>query len=281
MKYIILSCLLVIGIITIFTFVITLHIKKQTHRSAEQEHILMDMEHERMRANLLRAVSHDLRTPLTGIIGSSSTYLDNYDAYSEAEKKNLVRNINHDANTLLNMIENILTVTRIQTEGQKIALSSEVVEEVVSEAVHREKSRYPEFAVEVSIPSEFLMIPVDPMLIEQVLINLLENARIHAKSSFPTQLLVEFDDASVTFRVKDHGVGVSEAILPTLFQSSYGQRSSCDQKPAKGMGIGLTICKTIVAAHGGTIGAKNTYPGAEFYFSLPRTAEETEQGKIS
>lgn len=103
----------------------------------EQNHILMEAEKETMRANLLRAVSHDLRTPLTGIIGASSAYLENRDHMTEAEKTGMVSNINEDANWLLNMVENLLSVTRIRDSDTQVTKSSEPLEEVASEAVQR------------------------------------------------------------------------------------------------------------------------------------------------
>lgn len=259
-----------IGITTIsvITSATTTHLKQQANTMARQERELMEAEKEKMRANLLRAVSHDLRTPLTGIIGASSTYLDNYAAYTEEEKKKLVQNINTDANWLLNMVENLLTVTRIQNDCQKVSTSLEVVDEVVAEAVLRFKKRHPESEVDVTTPTDFLMIPMDAMLIEQVIINLLENAKMHSHSNLPPLLSVDSDEKQVTFHVFDYGVGVEESSIPTLFDGSLDKPTATNHR--KGMGIGLSICKTIISAHNGIIGVRNTKPGAEFYFTLPK-----------
>ena len=221
-----------------------------------------------MRANLLRAVSHDLRTPLTSIIGACSSYFANYDSYSEEEKKKMVHNIDNDANWLLNMVENLLTVTRIQNNCQKVKTAPEVVDEVIAETVQRLKKRHPDNEINVSIPNEILMIPMDAMLIEQVIINLVENALVHSQSTIPPFLTVESTEEDVVFRVIDYGVGIDESRLDTIFDGSLNEPTSTNHK--KGMGLGLSICKTIILAHNGTIAARNHKDGAEFYFTLPK-----------
>ena len=256
--------------ISLITSATTTHMKKQAQILAEREKLLMDAEKEKMRANLLRAVSHDLRTPLTAIIGSSSSYLDNRDRLSQEEKDQLVSHIYDDANWLLHMVENLLTVTRIQTDKPaSIAKSIEPVEEVVGEAISRFRKRYPDSPVRVRTPEEFYMIPMDATLIEQVILNLLENAVLHAHSTQPTDLTVtQKDDRWIQFEVKDYGQGISPERMETIFEGSpYGTEASADSK--RGMGIGLTICKTIIKVHGGTITAANHENGAVFTFLLP------------
>lgn len=256
--------------ISLITSATTTHMKEQAQILTEREKLLMDAEKEKMRANLLRAVSHDLRTPLTAIIGSSSSYLDNRDQLTDQEKDQLVSHIYDDANWLLHMVENLLTVTRIQTDKPaSIAKSIEAVEEVVAEAVSRFRKRYPDSAVRVSTPEEFYMIPMDATLIEQVILNLLENAALHAHSVHPTDLAVTVKDNTwIQFQVKDYGKGIAPERLDTIFEGSpYGMEQSADSK--RGMGIGLTICKTIIRVHGGTITAHNHENGAVFTFLLP------------
>ncbi|GFI17071.1 sensor protein KdpD [Lachnospiraceae bacterium] len=259
----------------IFTLVISLvvstmtsRIKEQADALVEREKLLMDAEKEKMRANLLRSVSHDLRTPLTGIIGNSSTYIDNQDSLTEKEKLALVSHIREDSNWLLNMVENLLSVTRISQNSMKIATSLESVEEVVSEAVLRFHKRFPDARVNIQVPEEFLMIPMDAMLIEQVIINLLENSVVHSGSRLPAELTVTCQNRQAAFCIKDYGVGIDPRRLATLFDgSSYSPASSSDGH--KGMGIGLSICKTIIAAHNGVITAANHENGCQFTFTLP------------
>ena len=258
-------CMLVVSVLTSMT---TSHMKKQAKELAEREKLLAEAEKERMRANLLRAVSHDLRTPLTGIIGASSYYLENEEQLTDPEKRELVRHIGEDADWLLNMVENLLTVTRIREGRASVNKSLEPVEEVMSEAVFRLKKRIPDANIRILLPEEFIMIPMDAMLIEQVLINLLENAVYHAGSSEPVECGVQIGRDEVTFQVTDQGVGIPEDKLTAIFDGA-GHTENSVADGHKGMGIGLSICKTIVTAHGGTIGARNHGHGAQFYFTLP------------
>lgn len=251
---------------------IMIHLKEKTRILKEQEGQLIEAEKEKMRANLLRAVSHDLRTPLTSIIGAGNTYIENNSNLSEEEKLQLVSHILEDSNWLLEMVENLLSVTRIQNNAARVKKSLEPVEEVVSEAVFRLKKRHPDSSIKVTVPDEFLMIPMDAMLIEQVIINLLENAIFHSQSTESIQCVVNYTDDQVSFHIIDYGVGIPEDRLDTIFDgSSYTQNLSSDS--SKGMGIGLCICKTIIVAHNGTITARNHGRGAEFVFTLPREGE--------
>lgn len=270
-------------VVSAITSAATTSLKRQARILAEREKELAAAEKEKMRANLLRAISHDLRTPLTSIIGSANLYLESGAMMPEAEKFTLVHNIEEDANWLLNMVENILSVTRINTTDAKVTKAAEPVEEVVSEAVIRLKKRFPDADIRVKVPDDFLMIPMDAMLIEQVIINLLENAIVHSKSTGPVDCFVTCTDHDVTFHVRDYGIGILPEKLPVIFD---GTGSSSNSDSSRGMGIGLSICKTIVTAHDGTITADNIYGaptgghpfskpstapcGAEFSFTLPR-----------
>lgn len=256
-------------IISITISAMTSRIKLQGQILLEREKLLMEAEKEKMRANLLRSVSHDLRTPLTGIIGNSSTYLDNRDSLSDAEKNQIVSHINEDSNWLLNMVENLLSVTRIDERNMGIATSLESVEEVIAEAILRLQKRLPDAQIEVTVPEQYLLIPMDAMLIEQVIINLLENAVVHSKTTLPIELTVTESECFVSFQVKDYGIGISPERLSSIFD---GVPYSPAQAPDgyKGMGIGLSICKTIITAHGGTIAVANHENGCSFTFTLPK-----------
>ena len=259
--------------ISLITSTTTTALKRQRLAIAEREKALAEADREKLRANLLRAVSHDLRTPLTSIIGSSSSYLEHYPEFSEEERTELVANIREDSQWLLNMVENLLTVTRIKDqETDQVRKSPEVVEEVVSEAILRLRKRLPDIRIHVNMPETFLMLSMDPTLIEQVLINLLENAFIHSGSSDPIDLTIcDLPDA-VSFQVKDYGKGIDEAQMPYIFEGQ--QRTSDTADVHKGIGIGLSICKTIIQAHGGTLTAANHPDGAEFTFILPKEKED-------
>ena len=255
--------------ISIATSALTTNMKEQAKVLSEREKLLMEAEKEKMRANLLRAISHDLRTPLTSIIGSSTVYLENGKYLTETEKSDLVSHILEDSNWLLNMVENLLSVTRINNETTKVNKSLESVEEVLAEAVLRLKKRLPDARVNVCVPDEVLMIPMDAVLIEQVLINLMENAFVHSKTTEPVECYVDTGDDYITFHVQDHGIGIPPEKLSTIFDGSSSTTSTSNDG-RKGLGIGLSICKTIIVAHGGDIKAANHNNGAEFYFTLPK-----------
>lgn len=254
--------------ISTITSATTTHLKEQNYILNEREKRLMEAEKEALRANLLRAISHDLRTPLTGIIGASSTYLENSSNMSDSEKNSLVSNIREDANWLLNMVENLLSVTRIRDTGAQVVKRLEPLEEVASEAIQRFHKRIPQAIVHVTVPDSFVMVPMDPILIEQVIINLLENAVYHSNSEEPISLSIFLQDGYAWFEVRDRGMGISPERLGTLFDG-YTSSPNGSYDSHKGMGIGLSICKAIVTAHDGKITAANEKHGAVFTFTLP------------
>ena len=204
---------------------------------------------------------------------TTSSLLSDGSILSDAEKRELLENIENDSSWLLNMVENLLSVTRINdTVTHQVNKTPEIVEEVVSEAVQRLKKRFPSASIVVHVPDDFLMIPMDAILIEQVLINLLENALIHSGSSHAPELTVTDHPDHVTFCVKDFGHGLNPDDIPDIFSGICHNTGSVDSH--KGMGIGLSICKTIIDAHSGYIEAKNHTNGALFLFTLPKDEEE-------
>lgn len=256
--------------ISLITGAATTRLKQQKAIAAERERRLAEAEKEKLHANLLRAVSHDLRTPLTSIIGSSASYMEDYRDLSENERLELISNINEDSQWLLNMVENLLSVTRIQNDSREVHKSLEIVEEVVSEAILRLQKRLPDIRIQVSMPEDFLMIPMDPTLIEQVLLNLLENAFVHSSSKEPIDLIITEEPDFVSFTVKDYGIGLDPDQIPHIFD---GQYTSAASDGYKGIGIGLSICRTIIRAHKGEIYAANHDSGATFSFTLPKEKE--------
>ena len=237
----------------------------------EQQRIFIQAEKEKMRSNLLRAISHDLRTPLTGISGASSAILENGSALDSQVVKNLIENIYEDSQWLIRMVENLLSVTRITNEGKTvIQKSDELVEEIVGEAVGTIKKRFPAQKLQVTVPETVIMVPMDGMLIEQVIINLVENAILHAGVEDKIDITVTEGEKDIIFEVSDYGKGLDEEELPYLLEGDFVPKKE-KADASRGMGIGLSLCKTIVTAHGGVIQAKNKpNGGASFCFTIPR-----------
>lgn len=254
--------------ISMIVSTLTTRLKKQDKMILDRERAINEADKERIRANLLRAISHDLRTPLTSIIGSSDSFTENYAALSDQEKLDLVSSINEDSHWLLNMVENLLSITRIQGDTGRVRKEDELVEEVVSEAITRIKKRIPDIEIHVTAPDNILIIPMDPLLIEQVLMNLMENAFVHSKTNRPVELQISEESDTITFHVIDYGKGIDEQTLPLILKGEYHVPKTSDTH--RGMGIGLSICNTIVQAHGGQISAHNHTHGAEFLFTLPK-----------
>ncbi len=230
--------------------------------------ILLVKDREKMRSNLLRAVSHDIRTPLTCILGATNL-LQNPDT-SKEDTDELLQSITKDAEWLIQMVENLLAVTRINENSAKVQKSNEIVEEVVGEAVGRIKKRFPTAKISVTVPDELLLIPMDATLIEQVLINLLENSIRHSGSSAPIILTVRQKETAAIFSVSDQGCGIALQQLNDIFGGNANKYNDAN----RGLGIGLSICKTIIQAHGGMIFAENNSTGgAKFTFTLPLKGE--------
>ncbi|MBR3183207.1 MAG: DUF4118 domain-containing protein [Firmicutes bacterium] len=261
-------------IISLFTSVSSSLLKSQQDLLSKQEKELAEAEKEKMRANLLRAVSHDLRTPLTGIIGNSESILENGENMTDEEKMGIVSSIDSDARWLLNMVENLLSVTRIDDTEAGVNKTPEIVDEVVSAAVSKFKRRFPGTEVIVKVPEEPVMVEMDALLIQQVLINIMHNAKVHSQSTGPIEVKVSEEENEVSFSIRDHGVGIPEDKLKTIFDGEGLGKDQSSPDGYKGMGIGLSICKTIIRAHGGQIEAKNLEEGAEFVFRLPAYIEE-------
>lgn len=258
--------------IAVFTSALTTKLKQHEAVKAEGEK-------ERMRANLLRAVSHDLRTPLTTIYSSSTTLLENSGGMTEEQKTKIVTGIKEDAQWLVRMVENLLSVTRIDSGQVKIIKTPTVLEELIDAVILKFKKRYPNQKVNIEIPDEVVMIPMDAILIEQVLVNILENAVQHAKGMTSLMLRVFTLGNKAIFEIKDNGCGIHPKRLETLFTGYDTQESEIADSQKKNAGIGLSVCATIVKVHGGSIKAENAKTGgAVFRFTLD-TEEITDEAE--
>ena len=239
----------------------------------ERENIRIKMEREHLRSNLLRGISHDLRTPLTAIVGASGVILEDVDKLDLESIKKLVKDINEESLWLNNLVENILNMTRIGEGKMVIQKQDEVVDDIIDEALRHISGLINNRNIDVSFPDEVISVPMDGKLIVQVLINLLDNAIKHTKENEEIHLNVFTKDSNIVFEVADEGCGIDEKIKDSLFKSFVTSGSKViDGK--RGMGLGLAICKAIVNAHGGEITAENRDgKGAVFKFTLPLMEE--------
>lgn len=250
--------------VSISTSALTTAVKKQERLRLEGEKV-------KMRADLLRSVSHDLRTPLTSIAGSASVLLESPEL-PEDKRRELLGGIRDDSEWLIRMVENLLSITRVGGEGAQIQKMPEAVEEVVADAVRKFRKLYPELPVETEVPEEVLFVPMDAVLICQVLTNLLENAVLHGRTTSRITVRVTSGAGRAKFAVEDDGGGIDAEALPLLFEDKPAGAAPVDSKGRHNMGIGLTVCRTIVKAHGGDMSAANRPGGgAVFWFELPLT----------
>lgn len=239
-----------------------------TSQAKQKEELRVENEKVKMRANLLRSVSHDIRTPLTGIVGATSVMLEN-PQLTEEERRELLTDVRDDAQWLIQVVENLLSITRVGSSSAQIKKQIEAPEEVVAVAVTKFRKRNPQIKLTVRVPDEVLLVPMDAILIEQVLVNLLENAAIHGNDTSEILLSVRRAGQCAEFIVSDDGGGIAESLLPKLFDGSMKHSETSKGDIKRNMGIGLSVCLTIVRAHGGSIEASNTEKGAEFKFCLP------------
>lgn len=257
-----LSSAVVMLIVAVATSALTTKIKAQERTKAENEK-------ERVRANLLRAISHDLRTPLTTIYGSCSAIIDNYDSLKKEQQIKLLGEIREDAEWLIRMVENLLSITKIGSKKVQVIKTPTVLEELIDDTLIKFHKRYPTQKVEVEIPEEFISIPMDPLLIVQVLMNLLENAVLHAEGMTSLRFTVKKSGKWAVFSIEDDGCGIPADILGKMFGGYHDRAGELTDGKRNNMSIGLSVCATIIRAHGGKIKAENRREGgARFSFSL-------------
>ena len=239
----------------LFSGLVMLVVSIMTSRIKKQEQLRMESEKEKMRANLLRAVSHDLRTPLTSIYGACSTVIENYDSLDKEKTIKLLGEACSDAQWLTRMVENLLSVTRIDSEKGTVQKTPTVLDELLDTVLVKFRKRYPEIPVKLETPDAFIVIPMDSMLIQQVLMNLLENAALHAEGMTKLTLKVFTVGNRAVFEVTDNGCGIPRERLKTLFSGTDPDVPADSRK--HGMGIGLSVCAAIIKAHGGEIKAES------------------------
>ncbi len=228
---------------------------------------LMEANQEKLRANLLRSISHDLRTPLTSISGNASVLLKELDL-NEETKHNLYENIYDDSMWLINLVENLLSVTRIEDGKMNLNMQPELLVEVISEALKHINRKSVEHNISIDIKDDLVMAKMDSRLIIQVIINIVDNAIKYTHSGSDICIKVEKKNNYVYTSIMDNGNGISDEGKKNLFKMFYTEGKNSEDS-RRGLGLGLYLCKTIIKAHGGDLTVNDNYPkGTIFTFSL-------------
>ena len=262
----------------VIMLIITIMSSTLTTKVKQQEKMKIEHEKERMRANLLRAVSHDLRTPLTTIYGSSAAIAEQYSQLSKEQLIQLANGIKEDSQWLMGMVENLLSITKIDNTGVKLIKTSTVLEELIDSVLIRFRKRYPNQKIVVDIPFDFISIPMDAVLIEQVLFNILENAVQHAIGMTQLKIRVFVDGDLAIFEISDDGCGIEKERLQDIFKGYFEKKEAPADNQKSSMGIGLSVCATIIKAHEGNIMVENQKEGGCcFRFSLQMGEDNDEQ----
>lgn len=241
---------------------------EKEYATQAQSRIAMEARQEQLRANLLRAISHDLRTPLTSISGNAALLMGHGGDLDNTHRQRLYTDIYDDSIWLINLVENLLSVTRINNGTLNINLQGELLGEIIEEALRHIDRKQSEHTLVVTQPDELLMAQVDARLIVQVIINIVDNAIKYTPVGSCIQVAARRQGAMVEVSIGDDGEGISDEAKQRLFDMFYtadNQRGDA----RRGLGLGLSLCRSIVEAHGGTISVEDNQPrGTVFYFTL-------------
>ena len=224
---------------------------------------------EQLRANLLRSISHDLRTPLTSISGNASNLLSNGRNFDDTTKEAIYTDIYDDSMWLINLVENLLAVTRIEEGRMKLRMAPELVDEVITEALHHINRKRTEYVISVEHSDDLLLAQMDARLVMQVIINIVDNAIKYTPSGSHIWIKTKRSGNMAQIQIADDGPGIPEDLKSNIFDMFFtGARRIVDSR--RSLGLGLSLCKSIITAHGGTITVTDNKPcGAVFTFTLP------------
>lgn len=235
----------------------------------EKEAAVVLAKNEQLRANLLRSISHDLRTPLTSISGNASNLLSNGDLFDAKTKEQMYTDIYDDAMWLINLVENLLSVSRLEEGRMNLHVSTELMDEVVAEALRHINRKSAEYHLKVQNSEEYLLAQIDAKLIVQVIINLVDNAIKYTPPGSEIDIGWKQKGSYIYISVADNGPGISDKDKPHIFDMFYSASNQIADS-RRSMGLGLALCKSIVNAHGGEIMVTDHLPhGSIFTFSVP------------
>ena len=235
----------------------------------EKEEAAVLAKNEQLRANLLRSISHDLRTPLTSISGNADTLLHSYDVLDEQTRKQIFTDIYDDAQWLTGLVENLLSITKIVDGSVKLHLSDQVVDDIISEALRHIDRRAAEHHIAVDCGDVLLLARMDAGLIMQVLINLVNNAVKYTPVGSNIRITAIPRENMAEICVSDNGPGIPNELKERVFEMFFtGGNPIGDSR--RSLGLGLTLCQTIVHAHHGEMTLKDNSPhGCIFSFTIP------------
>ncbi len=241
------------------------------HNAREKEEIALLAKNEKLRADLLRAISHDLRTPLTSISGNSENLLMNYDRIDSETRKRLLTDINDDSEWLISLVANLLSVSRISEGRMNINMSVQVVDEVITEALRHIGRKAKEHNIITDVGDDLLLAKMDARLISQVIINLVENAIKYTPKGSTITVRAEDRGEHIAVSVVDNGAGIPDEQKKDVFRMFYtGSRKVVDCH--RSLGLGLSLCESIVSAHGGKLSLSDNQPHCcNFTFTLEKS----------
>lgn len=242
---------------------------ENSRNEREKEEAMLQAENEKLRANLLRSISHDLRTPLTAISGNASILLSESENLDHETRKQIYGDIYDDSAWLYNLVENLLAVTKIEDGRMELRTQPQLVEEIISEALLHISRKKSEHSITVAHEDDLLLAKCDARLIVQVIINLVDNAIKYTPAGSQIRIASKSENGMAVISVSDNGAGISEEEKGKVFQMFYtGSSSVADSR--RSLGLGLSLCKSIVEAHGGHICVSDNRPsGTVFTFTIP------------
>lgn len=235
----------------------------------EKQKIALETQRERLRSNLLRAISHDLRTPLTSISGNAGVLMEKSIALTEEKKQEIYASIYDDSMWLVDLTENLLSITRIENGTMHLQMNAELIDDMLREAIAHVDRQAARHHIQVNLEDDLLMAKMDARLIVQVIINIVNNAIKYTPEGSHICISAEKEDRMVCIHIADDGPGISDEAKVHLFDMFYTAGiGKADSR--RGLGLGLSLCQSIVEAHGGEISVENNEPhGAIFSFTLP------------
>ena len=237
----------------------------------EKEKAAVLAKNEQLRANLLRSISHDLRTPLTSISGNASNLLSNGETLDTETRNKICTDIFDDAQWLIGLVENLLSITRIEDGRMNLQISPQLMDEMIEEALHHVNRKSCEHTITTQYGDEILLVNVDARLIMQVVVNLVDNAIKYTPVGSVIQISAYRKDHQVVVEVADNGPGIPDRAKAQVFEMFYtGQSRIADSH--RSLGLGLPLCRAILTAHGGTLTLRDNIPnGSVFSFALPQS----------